>query len=167
VPVSKTRRPNAHLPENSRRQTWITAYGCLAWLGKTDIFGGQGEHDLGSSRGHGIYLGQWRPSSVAGSIARMLIRVLCADPGRFRSGLPINKRPPLKIECGGKDRLSSSTCLHHFAIRCPGTVANGRFGPDLTHLMSRGHHWCGNTTEYAGRSREMDQGSRRITSQAA
>jgi len=48
------------------------------------------------------------------------------------------------------------------AIRFAGTVANGRFGPDLTHLMSRDTIGAGTLPNTRGRSREMDQGSRRI-----
>ena len=55
----------------------------------------------------------------------------------FRNGLPTNRKLPFKTLAWSADGQSLNRMPASTATPIKGTVANGRFGPDLTHLMSR------------------------------
>ena len=84
----------------------------------------------------GIFLGQC--AQYCGiQHAKMLIRVSVDSPEEFSAWVREQQRPA--IEDGrvaeGKHVFESSACINCHTVN--GTAANGRFGPDLTHLMSR------------------------------
>ena len=69
--------------------------------------------------------------------AKMLLRVSVDTPEDFAEWVREQQRPAVADErvSAGKRVFESTACINCHAIN--GTVANGRFGPDLTHLMSR------------------------------
>jgi cytochrome c oxidase subunit 2 len=67
----------------------------------------------------------------------MLIRVIVHAPGEFEQWVAAQQRdaasdPQVKA---GRDLFFSTSCVNCHTIK--GTEAQGKFGPDLTHLMSR------------------------------
>jgi cytochrome c oxidase subunit II len=69
--------------------------------------------------------------------ARMLVRVIAHEPEDFARWAAAQQEtgveePRVK---DGRQLFFATSCINCHAIR--GTVAKGRFGPDLTHLMSR------------------------------
>ncbi len=69
--------------------------------------------------------------------AKMLIRIDAVSPERFASWVAEQQRPAKEVAgvMEGRTRFMNLACANCHAIR--GTEAVGRFGPDLTHLMSR------------------------------
>jgi cytochrome c oxidase subunit 2 len=69
--------------------------------------------------------------------AKMLLRVSVDTPEDFVQWIREQQRPAVADEqvAAGKRVFETTACINCHAIN--GTVANGRFGPDLTHLMSR------------------------------
>ncbi len=73
-----------------------------------------------------------------------------------------NRRQPAQVQrrgSQGQHIFETTACINCHTVA--GTVANGRFGPDLTHLMSRDTIASGAATEHAGKSAAMDSKSRR------
>jgi cytochrome c oxidase subunit 2 len=69
--------------------------------------------------------------------ANMLIRVIVEPPEDFEKWIAGQKAPPVadpSVEDGQKEFVENSCGTCH---RIAGTPANGVFGPDLTHYMSR------------------------------
>ena len=84
----------------------------------------------------GIYLGQC--AQYCGTQhAKMLLRVTVDTQTEFAEWIREQQRPvtSANTELIGKHVFESTACVNCNAIE--GTSANGRFGPDLTHLMSR------------------------------
>jgi cytochrome c oxidase subunit 2 len=84
----------------------------------------------------GIYLGQC--AQYCGTQhAKMLLRVSVDQPADF--ALWVSKQQQAAAEdlgaSAGKRVFETTACINCHAVS--GTAANGRFGPDLTHLMSR------------------------------
>ena len=69
--------------------------------------------------------------------ARMLIRVIVQPPAEFERWVAEQKRAVTEDPGGqeGRKIFFANSCVNCHTIR--GTSAQGRFGPDLTHLMSR------------------------------
>jgi cytochrome c oxidase subunit 2 len=69
--------------------------------------------------------------------AKMLLRVYVDTPDEFDVWVRAQLQPAVQDESvsNGRRVFESTACINCHAIR--GTVADGRFGPDLTHLMSR------------------------------
>src|SRR6185295_12501101 len=69
--------------------------------------------------------------------ARMLIRVIAHPPGEFEKWVTSQQSKAANEAQvkGGRDIFFSTSCVNCHTIT--GTEANGKFGPDLTHLMSR------------------------------
>lgn len=69
--------------------------------------------------------------------AKMLLRVYVDTPEQFASWIQAQQKPPVEDAsvAEGKRVFETQSCIN--CHRVAGTVANGRFGPDLTHLMSR------------------------------
>jgi cytochrome c oxidase subunit 2 len=97
----------------------------------------------------GIYLGQC--AQYCGTQhAKMLLRVSVDSPEAFEAWVREQKRPADQDEkeIAGRRVFETTACVNCHAVG--GTVATGRFGPDLTHLMSRSTIASGateNTTE--------------------
>jgi cytochrome c oxidase subunit II len=84
----------------------------------------------------GVYLGQC--AQYCGTQhAKMLLRVYADTPAEFAAWVA-HQRQPVSQDPGaseGRDVFQHNACISCHTIA--GTVATGRFGPDLTHLASR------------------------------
>jgi len=79
----------------------------------------------------GLFLGQC--AKYCGTQhAKMLLRVYADTPENFERWVTAEKDPAV---AAGRLVFEQTACINCHAIK--GTIANGRFGPDLTHLMSR------------------------------
>ena len=71
--------------------------------------------------------------------AKMLLRVYVDTPEQFAAWVRQQQQPAVSPATAaaveGRRQFESQACINCHAVA--GTVANGRFGPDLTHLMSR------------------------------
>jgi cytochrome c oxidase subunit 2 len=86
----------------------------------------------------GLYLGQC--AQYCGTQhAKMLLRVYADSPEQFRKWVQQQTRPAeVSSEVSEGRRIFETTaCVNCHTISGNKNVANGQFGPDLTHLMSR------------------------------
>ena len=88
----------------------------------------------------GLYLGQC--AQYCGTQhALMLLRVYAQSPEDFDAWVKQQKQPAQQDFSGNSAAAEGQTVfMHNACINChaiSGTVATGRFGPDLTHLASR------------------------------
>ena len=84
----------------------------------------------------GMYVGQC--AQYCGTQhAKMLLRVYADTPEEFRKWVATEKEVASHSDAVsvGRQIFEKTACINCHTIS--GTVANGRFGPDLTHLMSR------------------------------
>ena len=88
----------------------------------------------------GLYLGQC--AQYCGTQhAKMLLRVYAQTPADFAAWVDQQRQPAVQdfegnaIAAEGEAVFMRSACINCHAVS--GTVATGRFGPDLTHLASR------------------------------
>jgi cytochrome c oxidase subunit 2 len=84
----------------------------------------------------GIFLGQC--AQYCGTQhAKMLQRVSVDTPAEFDAWIRAQQKPALEDDSASAGRrvFETTACINCHTVR--GTAANGRFGPDLTHLMSR------------------------------
>jgi cytochrome c oxidase subunit 2 len=84
----------------------------------------------------GIYLGQC--AQYCGTQhAKMLLRVSVDRPADFAAWVSAQQQAAVQDEKvkAGKHVFETTSCINCHAVS--GTAANGRFGPDLAHLMSR------------------------------
>ncbi|MGD0893461.1 MAG: cytochrome c oxidase subunit II [Terracidiphilus sp.] len=88
----------------------------------------------------GLYLGQC--AQYCGTQhAKMLLRVYAQSPADFAAWINQQEQPAVQDFAGnaaaaeGQAVFMRNACINCHAIK--GTVATGRFGPDLTHLASR------------------------------
>ena len=106
--------------------------------GKTDLIPNRENHMWIDPNEPGIYIGQC--AQYCGTQhAKMLLRVYVDSPDKFDamdSGT-IDNRAEVNDAVGSEGRriFETTACINCHAVS--GTVADGRFGPDLTHLMSR------------------------------
>ncbi|MGC1363823.1 MAG: cytochrome c oxidase subunit II [Silvibacterium sp.] len=110
---------------------WVPRLG-----GKTDLMGGQVNNMWIQPEATGLYLGQC--AQFCGTEhARMLIRVYAQTPADFQKWVANQQKSAVKDPSvvQGRTVFEQNACINCHTIR--GTVADGRFGPDLTHLMSR------------------------------
>ena len=104
--------------------------------GKTDLIPNRVNHMWIDPHQTGLYLGQC--AQYCGTQhAKMLLRVYVDSPEQFDRWVQEEKRPAVVHESveEGRQVFETTACVNCHAIS--GTVADGRFGPDLTHLMSR------------------------------
>ena len=104
--------------------------------GKTDVIPNRHNRMWIEPREAGLYSGQC--AEYCGTQhARMLLRVIAHPPDEFDAWARA-QRAPAVADAGvqaGRDVFQSTACIN--CHRIDGTVADGVFGPDLTHLMSR------------------------------
>lgn len=84
----------------------------------------------------GLYLGQC--ANFCGvQHAKMLLRVYADTPAEFAAWVEQQKKPAVEDPrvAEGREIFLHSACVNCHTVS--GTIANGRFGPDLTHLASR------------------------------
>lgn len=69
--------------------------------------------------------------------AKMLLRVSVDSPEDFAAWVRAQQKPAVEdaVTIAGRRVFESNACMNCHTVT--GTSANGRFGPDLTHLMSR------------------------------
>ena len=104
--------------------------------GKTDLIPNHPNHMWMDPHRTGVFLGQC--AQYCGTQhALMLLRVSVDSPEDFAAWARSQQQPAVQDEkvSAGKRVFETTACINCHAIA--GTVADGRFGPDLTHLMSR------------------------------
>ena len=104
--------------------------------GKTDLIPNHPNRMWIDPQRTGIFLGQCAQYCGA-QHAKMLLRVSVDDPKDFAAWVHGQQQPAVQdasVETGRRV-FESTACINCHAVA--GTNANGRFGPDLTHLMSR------------------------------
>jgi cytochrome c oxidase subunit II len=104
--------------------------------GKTDLIPNRINETWVDPHRTGLFLGQC--AQYCGTQhAKMLLRVLVETPEAFQVWINAQKQPAIsdRKEAAGKHVFETTACVNCHAIG--GTNATGRFGPDLTHLMSR------------------------------
>ena len=84
----------------------------------------------------GMYLGQCAQYCLT-QHAKMLLRVSVDKPEELAAWVRTQKQPPKQDEkeIAGRRVFETSACINCQSVGC--TNATGRFGPDLTQLMSR------------------------------
>lgn len=104
--------------------------------GKTDLMAGQVNQMWIQPETPGVYLGQCAQFCGV-EHARMLIRVYAQTPADFQKWIANQQQNAVQDPsvAAGRAVFEQNACINCHAVK--GTVANGRFGPDLTHLMSR------------------------------
>lgn len=110
---------------------WVPRLG-----GKTDLMAGQANSMWIQPEIAGVYYGQC--AQFCGTEhARMLLRVYAESPADFRKWIANQQKPAVEDPsvAAGRAVFLRNACINCHTVK--GTVANGRFGPDLTHLMSR------------------------------
>jgi cytochrome c oxidase subunit 2 len=104
--------------------------------GKTDLIPNHPNSMWMDPHRTGIFLGQC--AQYCGTQhAKMLLRVSVDSNEDFDAWIRAQQQPVVRDEtaAAGKRVFETTACINCHAIR--GTAATGRFGPDLTHLMSR------------------------------
>jgi cytochrome c oxidase subunit 2 len=136
-----------HVPasDNSRRQpTFLKLQSADVahsfWVpqlaGKTDVIPGRENSMWFEPTEPGTYLGNC--AEYCGmQHARMLIRVIVQPPAEFEQWVAAQKRAAAEEPSAqnGRRVFFANSCVNCHTIR--GTSAQGAFGPDLTHLMTR------------------------------
>jgi cytochrome c oxidase subunit II len=104
--------------------------------GKTDLIPNRVNEMWMDPHRPGIYLGQCAQYCGV-QHAKMLLRVSVDRPEDFAAWVRAQQQTPVQDEkvLAGKRIFETTSCINCHAVN--GTAANGRFGPDLTHLMSR------------------------------
>jgi cytochrome c oxidase subunit 2 len=104
-----------------------------------------GKTDLIPNRVNEMWLDPERPGTFLGQCAqfcglqhaKMLLTVVVQTADDFAAWVRAQQQPAVHDErvAAGRRVFETTACINCHAIK--GTVANGRFGPDLTHMMSR------------------------------
>lgn len=104
--------------------------------GKTDVIPNKVNTMWIDPQSPGLYLGQCAQYCGV-QHAKMLIRVYADTPQEFAAWVAHQQQPAVEDPrvAEGRDVFMHNACISCHSIR--GTVATGRFGPDLTHLASR------------------------------
>jgi cytochrome c oxidase subunit 2 len=104
--------------------------------GKTDLIPNRVNQMWMDPHETGLFLGQC--AQYCGTQhAKMLLRVSVDTADDFAAWVRGQKQPPSAVEkeVAGRRVFETTACLNCHGVG--GTIGNGRFGPDLTHLMSR------------------------------
>jgi len=135
IPVSDPANPTPTslelLSADTDHSFWIPQL-----AGKTDLIPNHPNHLWMDPQHTGVFLGQC--AQYCGTQhAKMLLRVSVDTPEDFAAWVHSQQQPAVQDETvvAGKRVFEATACINCHAIS--GTIANGRFGPDLTHLMSR------------------------------
>jgi cytochrome c oxidase subunit 2 len=110
---------------------WVPELG-----GKTDLIPNRVNEMWMDPPRPGIYLGQCAQYCGV-QHAKMLLRVSVDRPEDFAAWVHAQQQTAVQDDTAiaGKRVFETTSCINCHAIS--GTAANGRFGPDLAHLMSR------------------------------
>jgi cytochrome c oxidase subunit II len=135
VPVSDPSHPSPTfltlLSADTDHSFWVPRL-----AGKTDLIPNRENHTWIDPHETGLYLGQC--AQYCGTQhAKMLLRVYVDSREQFDRWVQDEKKPVVVNDEVGEGRriFETTACLNCHAVS--GTVADGHFGPDLTHLMSR------------------------------
>lgn len=135
VPVSNSLQPTPTfitlLSADTDHSFWVPRL-----AGKTDLIPNHQNQMWIDPREAGIFLGQC--AQYCGTQhAKMLLRVYVQTKNDFDLWVENQKRaaPQSGIAAEGQRLFESTACVNCHTVR--GTPAQGSFGPDLTHLMSR------------------------------
>jgi cytochrome c oxidase subunit II len=104
--------------------------------GKTDLIPNRVNSMWIEPHETGMYVGQC--AQYCGTQhAKMLLRIYVESPEQFSQWIAAEKEQAHSADAvaAGRDIFEKTACVNCHAIF--GTIADGRFGPDLTHLMSR------------------------------
>jgi cytochrome c oxidase subunit II len=104
--------------------------------GKTDLIPNRVNHMWIDPHETGLYLGQCAQYCGV-EHAKMLLRVYVDSQEQFDQWVLKQREPAVANVTSEEGRriFETTSCVNCHTVS--GTVANGRFGPDLTHLMSR------------------------------
>jgi cytochrome c oxidase subunit 2 len=135
VPVSDPSHPTPTfiklLSADTDHSFWVPRL-----AGKTDLIPNHPNSMWIDPHEAGLYLGQC--AQYCGTQhAKMLLRVYAEPREQFDSWIRGQGQPSQAngTPSGGQQVFEKAACINCHTVA--GTVANGRFGPDLTHLMSR------------------------------
>jgi cytochrome c oxidase subunit 2 len=135
VPVSDPARPTPTflklLSADTDHSFWVPQL-----AGKTDLIPNRVNEMWMDPHRTGIYLGQC--AQYCGTQhAKMLLQVSVDSPEDFEAWARAQKQPANQDEkeVAGRRVFETTACINCHAVSR--TAATGRFGPDLTHLMSR------------------------------
>jgi cytochrome c oxidase subunit 2 len=104
--------------------------------GKVDLIPNRTNYIWMDPREPGVYVGNC--AEYCGTQhANMLLRVIAQNPEDFRRWAREQQKPaaPEALANPGRETFESLSCVNCHVVK--GTPAAGKFGPDLTHLMSR------------------------------
>ena len=104
--------------------------------GKTDLIPNHPNEMWIEPHQTGVYVGQCAQYCGV-QHAKMLLRVIVESPEDFQKWVAAQKNPAAESDnvAQGRDVFESTACVNCHTVA--GTNAHGKFGPDLTHLMSR------------------------------
>lgn len=133
VPVSDRTHPTPTfltlLSADTDHSFWVPRLG-----GKTDLIPNHPNQMWIDPHETGLFLGQC--AQYCGTQhAKMLLRVYVDTRAEFDRWVRRQQQAPQNGSMPGQRIFESTACVNCHTIS--GTAANGRFGPDLTHLMSR------------------------------
>jgi cytochrome c oxidase subunit 2 len=135
VPVSDPAHPTPTfiklLSADTDHSFWVPRLG-----GKTDLIPNHPNSMWIDPQETGVYLGQC--AQYCGTQhAKMLLRVYVESKEEFDRWIRQQRQPAFVNDAvsQGQRIFETTACINCHTVS--GTVANGRFGPDLTHLMSR------------------------------
>ena len=135
VPVSDPAHPAptfiSLLSADTDHSFWVPPLG-----GKTDLIPNHPNSMWFDPQQTGLYLGQC--AQYCGTQhAKMLLRVYVQSRAEFDRWIEEQSRPAQASAAVSEGRriFETTSCINCHAVN--GTVADGHFGPDLTHLMSR------------------------------
>jgi len=135
IPVSDPANPTPTflnlLSADTDHSFWIPEL-----AGKTDLVPNHPNRMWMDPHRTGIFLGQCAQYCGV-QHAKMLLRVSVDSPEDFAAWVRSQQQPAVRDAsvAAGRRVFESTACINCHAVA--GTDANGRFGPDLTHLMSR------------------------------
>jgi len=135
IPVSDPSRPTPTflqlLSADTDHSFWIPEL-----AGKTDLVPNHPNRMWMDPHRTGIFLGQC--AQYCGTQhAKMLLRVSVDSPQDFAAWVRSQQQPAVQDQSmmAGRQVFEHTACINCHTVS--GTAADGRFGPDLTHLMSR------------------------------
>lgn len=136
IPVSDVAHPTPTflqlLSADTDHSFWVPEL-----AGKTDLIPNHPNRMWMDPHRTGLFLGQC--AQYCGTQhAKMLLRVSVDSPEEFAAWVRSQQHPAMQDDkvALGRQVFESTACINCHTVN--GTPANGRFGPDLTHLMSRG-----------------------------
>ena len=135
IPVSDPAHPTAAflnlLSADTDHSFWVPEL-----AGKTDLIPDHPNRMWMDPHRTGIFLGQC--AQYCGTQhAKMLLRISVDNPDDFAAWVREQQQPAVEDAsvAAGRRIFQNTACINCHSVG--GTNANGRFGPDLTHLMSR------------------------------